>query len=143
MAAPTYFWTCQRCHASNAAGARACAACGVQAWGDGRQAVGAVLPEQPSSIGKDELGWIWSERALLVPEIFLAGILLLASPLWLVFLARHAHYAAGVVLLVGVVQAVFVGRASFSMKSAGGLHVAAWIAFVAALVAGALSGLAA
>jgi hypothetical protein len=144
MTAPTAFWTCQRCRASNAAGARVCGRCGGPAWIEAPPVANAASLSEPAPApAPDALGWIGSEWKLLVPEIFLAAAILVASPLWFLSLERHGHVGAAVVLLLGVAQAIFVGRASFRMKSAGGLHLTSWVTFVAALIAWSLSRLSA
>jgi hypothetical protein len=144
MTVPQHYWTCQRCRASNAAGAGVCAECGLPAWSEGRQVADTAAFADPApAVAPDAHDWIWSEWKLLVPEIFLAGAVLLASPLWFISLERRGHVGAAMVLLLGVAQAVFVGRASFKMKSAGGLHLTSWVTFVAALIAWAMSRLSA
>ena len=124
---------------------RVCSECGFAPWGDGRQVADAAAFDEtaPGVVIPGAQDWIWSEWKLLVPEIFLAGAVLRVSPLWFLSLERHGHVGAALVLLLGVAQAVFVGRASFKMKSAGGLHLTSWVTFVAALIAWSLSRLSA
>jgi len=136
MMAPTCSWICQRCRASNAAGADVCVACmfpaviGARRLGEGTPMTALVSPAAP-----DDAHWIWQESALLVPELLLAGAIALASPLWLAFLLMHGHYGAATVLLVGIAPAIVLARVAFREKLAGGLYVTSWVVFVTAAIA--------
>ena len=134
--APTYSWICQRCRASNAAGADVCVACmfpaviGARRLGEGNPMTALVSPAAP-----DDAHWIWQESALLLPELLLAGAIALASPLWFVFLLMRGHYGAATVLFVGIAPAVVLARVAFREKLAGGLYLTSWVVFVTAAIA--------
>jgi len=93
----------------------------------------AAFPPPPSA--SEEVGWIARESALLVPEIFLAGALLIACPLWFVFLLRHGLYVGAVVLFVGIAPAMLLAVVAVRQKSAGGLYLTSWVTFVAMAIA--------
>ncbi len=90
----------------------------------------------PTASPRDGLGWIRQEAALLFPQIVLAGVALLASPVWFVVLLRNAQYAAATVLFVGIAPAMLLAAVAFRQKSAGGLYLGSWITFVAIVIAG-------
>ena len=135
--APTYSWICQRCHAANAAGADVCVACmfpaviGARRLGEPNPMTALVSPAAP-----DEAHWIWQESSLLLPEMLIAGLIALASPLWFVFLLRHAHYGAATALAVGIAPAIAMARTAFKEKMAGGLYLTSWVIFVTAVITG-------
>ena len=142
MMAPTYSWICQRCRASNAAGADVCVACmfpaviGARRLGEGNPMTALMSPAAP-----DDAHWIWQESSLLLPELLLASAIALASPLWFVFLLRHGHYVAATVLLLGIAPAVGLARIAFREKLAGGLYITSWVIFVTTALAGLISAL--
>ncbi len=142
MMAQTYSWICQRCRASNAAGADVCAACmfpaviGARRLGEANPMTALLSPAAP-----DDAHWIWQESSLLLPELLLAALLALASPLWFVFLLRHGHYGAAMVLLIGIAPAIGLARIAFREKLAGGLYVTSWVIFVTTAIAGLISAL--
>ena len=92
-----------------------------------------------SPAAADDTHWLWQESSLLLPELLIAGAILLASPLWFVFLLRHGHYGAATVLLLGIAPALPLARIAFREKMAGGLFVTSWVVFVAAVLAGLMS----
>lgn len=140
--APTCSWTCERCHASNPAGADVCVACmmpagiGTRRVGESNPMSALVPPARPGDIH-----WIWRESSLLLPELLIAGAIVLASPLWFVFLLRHAHYGAAAVLLLGIAPAIALARVAFRERMAGGLYLTSWVVFIAAAIAGLMSAL--
>jgi len=130
-------WTCHRCLTVNPAAADACSGCGASASAGGRghgqaDAVAAYPPPPSASEG---VGWIARESALLVPEIFLAGALLIACPLWFVFLLRHGQYVSATVLFIGIAPAMLLAVVAVRQKSAGGLYLTSWVTFVAMAIA--------
>jgi hypothetical protein len=133
--AATDTWTCQRCLSVNPAGIDACAACGAAANPGARRQADAVAALPPSPSASESVGWITRESALLVPEIFLAGALLVACPLWFVFLLRHGQYVGATVLFVGIAPAMLLAVVAVRQKSAGGLYLTSWVTFVAMTIA--------
>ena len=135
--APTYSWICQRCRAANAAGADVCVACmfpaviGGRRVGEGNPMTAMMAPAAP-----DDAHWIWQESGLLLPELLIAGLIALASPLWFVLLLRHGHVVAATALVVGLLPAIAMARVGFKEKMAGGLYLASWVAFVTAALTG-------
>jgi hypothetical protein len=142
MMAPTYSWICQRCRASNAAGADACVACmfpaviGARRIGEGNPMTALLSPAAP-----DDAHWIWQESALLLPELLLAAVIALASPLWFVVLLRHGHYGAAAVLFIGIAPAIVLARLAFREKLAGGLYLTSWVVFVTTAIVALASAL--
>ncbi|MFL6695751.1 MAG: hypothetical protein ACJ8GJ_01205 [Vitreoscilla sp.] len=136
--APTYRWTCRRCQASNDAGSDVCSACMFPALGGARAAgqADATTTLPPAASPRDGLGWIRQEAALLFPQVILAGVVLLASPLWFVVLLRNGQYAASAVLFIGIAPAMLLVAVAFRQKSAGGLYLGSWVTFVAIVIAG-------
>jgi hypothetical protein len=142
MMAPTYSWICQRCRASNVAGAEVCVACMAPALiGSRRGGKANPLAALVSSATHDDSRWIWQESWLLLPELLLAGAIALASPLWFVSLLRHGHYGAAAVLFIGIVPALWLARIAFRERLAGGLYVTSWVVFVTAAIAGLMAAL--
>ena len=142
MMAPTYSWICQRCHASNVAGADVCVACMSPALiGSRRVGKANPLTALASPAAPDDARWIWQESWLLLPELVLAAAVALASPLWFVSLLRHGHYGAAAVLFIGIVPALGLARIAFRQRLAGGLYVTSWVIFVTAAIAGLIAEL--
>jgi hypothetical protein len=132
--APTESWTCRRCRTANAAGAETCRGCSLPAIAGTRPADAvAALPPPPSS--PEHAGWIARESTLLLPEIFLAAGLLVACPIWFVFLLGHAQYLAATVLFIGIAPAMLLGVVALRQRSAGGLYLTSWVTFVAMAIA--------
>jgi len=121
----------------NPAGVEACAGCGASASagvrGLGQADAMAAFPPPPST--SEGIGWIAREYALLVPEVFLAGALLVACPLWFAFLLRHGLYIAATVLFIGIAPAMLLAVVAVRQKSAGGLYLTSWVTFVAMAIA--------
>jgi hypothetical protein len=136
--APTDSWTCRRCRAVNAAGTLVCGACSLASLGQARALqhgdVTTVLEPPPGR--PDDAGWIARESAFLLPEMLLAGGLLLASPLFFIAMLRHGQLVAATVLFIGIAPAMLLACAAFRQKSAGGLYLTSWVTFVAMFIAG-------
>ena len=143
MMAPTYSWICQRCRASNVAGADVCVACMAPAL-IGSRRIGKTNPLTAlvSPAAPDDTHWIWQESSLLLPELLLAAAIALASPLWFVSLLRHGHWVAAAILFLGIVPALGLARIAFRERLAGGLYVTSWVVFVSAAIAGLMASLA-
>ena len=136
--APTDSWTCRRCHAVNPAGTDVCRACALVAIGRVRAIphgdVTTALDPPPG--GHHGAGWIAREATFLLPEMLLAGGLLLACPLWFVALLRHGQVVAATVLFIGIAPAFLLAGVAFRQKSAGGLYLTSWVTFVAMFITG-------
>jgi len=141
--AATEPWICRRCHAVNAAGTEACRACAAIALGQARAVhpgdVSTTLEPPPGGSGGG--GWIAREATFLLPEMLLAGGLLLACPVWFVSLLRHGQVAAAAVLFIGIAPAFLLAAVAFRQKSAGGLYLTSWVTFVAMFIAGVVARL--
>ncbi len=136
--APTDSWTCRRCRAVNAAGTVVCAACAASAVGLARtiQHGDATTVLDPPPSRPDDAGWIARESAFLLPEMLLAGGLLLACPLWFIAMLRHGQFVAATVLFIGISPAMLLAGVAFRQKSAGGLYLTSWVTFVSMFIAG-------
>lgn len=135
--APTESWTCRRCRAVNAAGTLVCGACALAGVARSRRIhnADATTALAPPPHGSDGAGWIARESALLLPEMLLAGGLLLACPLWFWNLLRHGQLVAATVLFIGIAPAMLLAGVAFRQKSAGGLFLTSWVTFVAMVIA--------
>ena len=136
--APTDSWICRRCHAANSAGTDVCGNCAQFAVGRIRvlRHGDATTTLEPPSGGPDGGGWIAREATFLLPEMLLAGGLLLACPVWFVALLRHGQVVAATVLFIGIAPAFLLAGVAFRQKSAGGLYLTSWVTFVAMFIAG-------
>ncbi len=136
--APTDSWTCRRCRAVNAAGTVVCAACAWSAIGrvSAIHHGDATTVLEPPPSRPPGLGWIARESSFLLPEMLLAGGLLLACPLWFIAMLRHGQIVAATVLFIGIAPAMLLAGVAFREKSAGGLYLTSWVTFVAMFIAG-------
>jgi hypothetical protein len=117
----------------NPAGTDVCRGCASAALDDarrGRQAE-AVAALTPAPTAPERARWITRESTLLLPEILVAGALLVACPVWFVFLLRHGQTIAAIVLFIGIAPAVLLGIVAVRQRSAGGLYLTSWVTFVA------------
>jgi hypothetical protein len=105
---PNNGWSCQKCLASNNAGADQCCGCGAPMFED-------ILP-----VGGEMIAKSWM---LFFPEIIPAVVVAAISPIWLLFLLAAGKFGAALALAGGMGACIcgFVFAARDGQK---------WIAYV-------------
>ena len=98
MSAPTYVWSCKRCHRANEPNTDTCSWCGCPA---------SIAPVDldPPKKGGDPKHFFEEPGSWLIflPELPIAALLAVASPVWAVSLMLHGHIVGGIILMLGVV----------------------------------------
>jgi hypothetical protein len=101
MTAPTYEWVCKKCGATNEARRDVCATCGCESSVRPIDVDPSLQKRYPDLEDDSEhflltAGGFW----MFFPELPIAAFLVLATPLWAIYLMGHGHAAQGVVLIV-------------------------------------------
>jgi hypothetical protein len=107
MLAPAYRWVCKKCASENEARVARCAACACPAI-VAPDELEPLPPRKPAHFIEDaSSGWLF------FPESLIAGVLVLASPIWGARLLWQGQVLLGVFLLIGVCGAGYAAFRSF------------------------------
>ena len=102
MAGPTYRWTCHKCGHVNEPGIETCVTCEFPAIASAIE-IAAARGEPHPNATFDDTSNVW----LFFPEALIAGLVVLAAPIWAIALVSKGHYLPGVALLVGAGAGAF------------------------------------
>src|SRR5579872_3021679 len=97
VSGPSYVWSCKKCGLANAPYTTACTACGCPTEIAPIELDPPKPPEAPKHFFEEPGTWL-----TFLPELPIAAILVLASPVWAMTLMLHGHIVAGILLLSGV-----------------------------------------
>ena len=105
--APPYAWRCGACESANDSGVVWCAKCGIAAYSPGKaiaKRASELRPPPPPSSHDADAWPSANDLALFFPEGLLAGLTVLALPIWLIRLLYNGAYgaAASLFALAGI-----------------------------------------
>ena len=120
MKTPTYRWVCHKCQAGNEPGTQTCLSCGFPANASGRDI--AALSPKPEVRGSREPTTVVSRNTFLFfPEIIIAGVVVLGTPVWVVRLLLHGAVFPALALIAGVFASAALFVLGFRSNSKRGL----------------------
>jgi hypothetical protein len=96
MSAPGYRWVCKKCASENEARVACCVACACPAIVAPGELESLSSPVPAHFIEDASSGWMF------FPESLIAGVLVLASPIWGARLIWQGQVVLGIFLLIGV-----------------------------------------